>query len=369
MDLIRDKDFIIYRSPKDGEVKIRVALVGNTLWSTVKGISVLFNTSRQNVEKHVKKIFESGELLKDSVCNQKLHTAEDGKQYRVNTYNLDLIIAVGYRVDSYEATQFRIWSTKVLKEFIRKGFVLDDERLKYGSDTFGEDYFAELLERIREIRASERRFYLKITDLYRDASYDYDKDSELTRMFYKIIQNKLLFAVSGFTAAELIESRANSKSPNMGLTTWSNQKQGGKIIVRDIVVSKNYLSEQEIKSLNRIVSMFLDYAENLVERKIKMSMADWNKTLDEFLAFNKYDILKGAGSIKKDIADKIAKKEYSKFRIIQDRNFESDFDKVVLEINTGNIPNSDFSEYEEISDNLSDFDQKLKKAINYNPKE
>ncbi len=367
MDKLEEKDFIFYRSPKDGQTKIRVALTDGTIWSTVKGMAILFNTSRQNIEKHIKKIFSSGELSKDSVCNHRLHTAEDGKEYGVNTYNLDLIIALGYRVDSYEATQFRIWATKILKKYVQKGFVLDDERLKQGSNFFGEDYFSELLDRIREIRASERRFYQKITDLYRDASYDYDKDSPLTSMFYKIVQNKLIYAVAGMTAAEIIKSRADANEPNMGLTNWKAQAIGGKVIVRDIIVSKNYLKENEINSLNRIVSMFLDYAENLVERKVTMSMQDWNTALDDFLQFNRYDVLKDAGSIKKKVADSIAKKEFSKFRVTQDQNFQSDFDKITLEIKSGNVPNEKFSDYEEVKAELSDFDKKLKQAIGYNP--
>lgn len=368
MDKLKETDFILYKSPKDGKIKARVAVVDDTIWSSIKGISSLFNTSRQNVEKHIKNIFSTSELLEDSVCNYKLHTADDGKDYKIKTFNLDLIIAVGYRVNSHEATQFRIWATSVLKEYMKKGFVLDDDRLKQGASVFGEDYFSELLERIREIRASERRFYQKITDLYRDASYDYDKNSPTTRMFYKIVQNKLLYAASGKTAAELIRSRADSNKPNMGLNTWSTQGDGGKIIIKDIIVSKNYLKEDEIKTLNRVVSMFLDYAENLVERKVRMSMSDWNRTLDEFLTFNRYSVLKDAGAVKKDVADRIAKKEFSKFRIIQDKAFKSDFDKIVIDIKGGNIPNHEYDDYQEVKKEKSEFDSNLKKAIDFNPK-
>ena len=369
MDKLEQSDFLFYRSKKDGKIIVRVAYNDNDIWATQKGMSIIFNTSRENITIHLKNIFNSGELDKDSVCKKILHTAEDGKDYPTLIYNLNTIISLGYRVNSYEATRFRIWATGVIREYLQKGFVIDDERLKHGSKMFGEDYFSELLERIREIRASERRFYQKITDLYRDASYDYDKNSPHTKLFYKIVQNKLLYEASKHTAPELIKLRADSTKPNMGLTTWSAQKDGGKIIVRDIIVSKNYLFESEVKTLNRIVSMFLDFAENLVERRVKMSMADWVRTLDDFLQFNRYDVLEDAGKIRKDIADKFAKKEFEIFRKVQDENFESDFDKIALEINQGNIPTANFEDAEIVDEEKpSTFNQNLKKSLNYNPK-
>ena len=245
-------------------------------------------------------------------------------------YNLDAIIAVGYRVNSKKATQFRIWATKTLKEYITKGFVLNDDMLKNGRP-FGKDYFDELLERIREIRASERRFYQKITDIYAQCSYDYDSNAEITKEFFKIVQNKLLFAVTGHTAPELLVSRIDSNKPHMGLTTWKNAPHG-KILKSDVTVSKNVLEEAEIKDLNQIVSMYLDYAENQARRHIKMSMADWRQKLDAFLQFNEYSILDNAGSVSRSAADELASKEYEKFRIKQDREFISDFDKATAKL-------------------------------------
>lgn len=371
MDKLEDKDFLFYRSPKTGEVIVRVALIEDQIWATQKGMGIIFNTSRQNIAKHLKNIFESGELSENSVCNQKLHTALDGKEYAVKVYNLDSIIAVGYRVNSYEATQFRIWATRILKEYLIKGFVMDDERLKRGNELFGKDYFSELLERIREIRASERRFYQKVTDLYKNASLDYDKDSPVTKQFYQIVQNKLLFAITGKTAAEIIKSRVDADKENMGLTSWKGKGIDEKILSSDITVSKNYLKETELKELNRIVSMFLDYAENLVERQITMTMADWAKTLDDFLSFNRYDSLKNAGKVSKKTADDIARRQFKKFRKRQDIEYISDFDKAIIEVKSGRVPRSEMDLIEDADvqeEPLSDFNQKLKKALSFNPK-
>jgi hypothetical protein len=243
----------------------------------------------------------------------------------VEFYNLDAIIAVGYRVNSHQATQFRIWATKTLREFIIKGFVLDDERLKQGT-RFGKDYFDELLERIREIRASERRFYLKITDIYEQCSIDYNKDAEITQTFFKTVQNKLHYAISGKTAAQIIAERASAEKPNMGLQTWKNAPSG-KVLKGDIGIAKNYLIEKEIKELERVVTMYLDFAELQASRQIPMKMADWVTRLDAFLQFNEYQILKDAGKVSHEVALKLAEGAYAKFRIVQDRNFESDFDK------------------------------------------
>jgi hypothetical protein len=243
----------------------------------------------------------------------------------VEFYNLDAIIAVGYRVNSREATQFRIWATQVLREYLVKGFVLDDDRLKQGK-RIGKDYFDELLERIRSIRASERRFYLKITDIYEQCSIDYNRNAEITQTFFKTVQNKLHWAITGKTAAELIAERAQATQPNMGLKTWKNAPQG-RIQKSDVTVAKNYLEEDELKALERIVSMYLDYAENQAARQIPMSMADWVEKLDAFLKFNEYNVLKNAGKFSHDVAKELAEQQYESFRIIQDRSFESDFER------------------------------------------
>jgi hypothetical protein len=243
----------------------------------------------------------------------------------VDFYNLDAIIAVGYRVNSREATQFRIWATQVLREYLIKGFVMDDERLKQGK-RFGKDYFDELLERIRSIRASERRFYLKITDIYEQCSIDYNRSAEITQTFFKTVQNKLHWAITGKTAAELIAERAQADQPNMGLKTWKNAPQG-RIQKADVSVAKNYLEEDEIKALERIVSMYLDYAENQAARQIPMSMADWVEKLDAFLKFNEYDVLRNAGKVSHEVAKELAEQQYESFRIEQDRSFESDFER------------------------------------------
>jgi hypothetical protein len=278
-----------------------------------------------------------------------------------------MIIAVGYRVNSYQATQFRIWATKILKGYLTKGFALNDERLKQGSKLFGRDYFEELLERIREIRASERRFYEKITDLYAQASIDYDKNSPITQKFYATVQNKLHWAISKKTAAEIVYTRAKAVKPHMGLTTWRNASTGGKILKLDVANAKNYLSHDELKSLNLVVNMYLDYAELQASKNVSMKMIDWVMKLDAFLKFNEYDILQNAGTVSHDIAKHLAEKEYEKFRIIQDREFRSDFDKVVESVKTASeLPDT---EKQEPKEELSDFNKKLKRAIDYNSKE
>ncbi|MFO0362902.1 MAG: virulence RhuM family protein, partial [Flavobacteriales bacterium] len=302
-----------------------------TFWLTQKRMAELFGVDRSVITKHLQNIFSTNELAEDSVCANFAHTAEDGKTYQTNFYNLDAIIAVGYRVNSKEATQFRIWATRTLREFIIKGFVLDDERLKQGQ-RFGKDYFDELLERIREIRASERRFYQTITDIYEQCSIDYQKDAEITHTFFKTVQNKLHWAITGKTAAQIIAERAKSSAPNMGLQTWKNAPSG-KILKSDVTIAKNYLIEKEIKELERVVTMYLDYAENQASREIPMKMADWAAKLDAFLQFNEYKILKDAGKVSHDIAKKLAEQEYHKFRVIQDQRYESDFDKAVKKLN------------------------------------
>src|SRR3990172_5389304 len=322
-------DIILYTADS-GDVKVEVLFSDETFWLNQKKLAELFQVDRSVITKHLKNIFAEKELDENSVSAKIAHTAVDGKTYSVQFYNLDAIIAVGYRVNSFQATQFRIWATKTLREFMIKGFVLDDERLKQGK-RFGKDYFDELLEHIREIRASERRFYQKITDIYQQCSIDYNKEAEITEKFFKTVQNKLHWAVTGKTAAQLIAERANSAKPKMGLKTWKNAPKG-KILKSDVGIAKNYLEEKEIKELERIVSMYLDYAENQAARQIPMKMTDWINKLDAFLQFNEYDILKDAGKISHEIALKLVEEEFGKFRVIQDRSYESDFDEEVKKI-------------------------------------
>jgi hypothetical protein len=294
----------------------------------------LFGVSKKTISEHLGNIYKSNELQREATV-RKIRTVQNEGEREVTRnlefYNLDAIISVGYRVNSHQATQFRIWATKTLKEFIIKGFVLDDERLKQGKKLFGKDYFDELLERIREIRASERRFYQKITDIYAECSIDYQPKSEITQLFYKTVQNKMHWAITGQTAAEIISSRAKAELPNMGLTTWKNSPKG-KVLKSDVSVAKNYLNKKEIDELNRIVTMYLDYAENQAARQIPMTMKDWVGKLDAFLQFNDYSVLKNAGSISAEIAKELATKEFEKFRVIQDEDYESDFDKEVKRI-------------------------------------
>jgi len=322
-------DILIYTGP-DGEVRIEVFFKDETLWLTQKRMAELFGVEVNTVNYHLKEIFESGELNGDSVIRKIRITAADGKNYLTNMYHLDAVIAVGYRVNSYQATRFRIWATSVLREFIIKGFAIDDERIKQGLN-WGKDYFEELLERIREIRASERRFYQKITDIYAQCSVDYDPNVSITKEFYAMVQNKLHWAITGKTAAEIIHSRSDSAKPYMGLSTWKHAPKG-KILKSDVGVAKNYLSEEELRQLNRVVTMYLDFAELQAERRITMTMVDWVERLNGFLKFNDYEILQDAGSVSAKVAKELAETEYGKFRVIQDSEFESDFDKEVKRI-------------------------------------
>ncbi len=321
-----ESQFLIYTSPK-GEVKIDVIFQDETIWLSQKKMAELFGVDRTVITKHLKNIFLEAELIENSVSAIFAHTAEDGKTYQTNFYNLDAIIAVGYRVNSYEATQFRIWATQTLKEFIIKGFALDDSRLKNGTH-FGKDYFRELLERIRAIRASERRVYQQITDIFAQCSIDYDKNSDITQNFYAMIQNKFHSAITGHTAAELIHSSADSTKSNMGLKIWK-QSPNGPVNKSDTTVAKNYLGEPEIKKLERLVTGFFDYLERLIENETLLKMEDLAKGVSEFLAFNKYEILDDSGKISHSKAEKKAHAEYEKFKAIQDREFLSDFDKII----------------------------------------
>lgn len=332
----QENDIIFYSTP-DGVVHIEVFFQNETFWLSQKKMAELFGVDVRTINEHLQNIYTTNELQREATIRKIRIVQKEGSRdvsRDVDFYSLDAIIAVGYRVNSYQATQFRVWATKTLREFIIKGFVLDDERLKQGQ-RFGKDYFDELLDRIREIRASERRFYLKITDIYEQCSIDYNKDAEITQTFFKTVQNKLHFAISGKTAAQIIAERADAKKPHMGLQTFKNAPHG-KVLKGDISVAKNYLIEKEIKDLERIVSMYLDYAENQAARQIPMKMADWVTKLDAFLQFNEYQILKDAGKIRHDVAVKLAEKEYEKFRVTQDKNFESDFDKEVKKLSAGN---------------------------------
>lgn len=323
-------EILLYSVPEE-KAHIEVFYEQETFWLSQKRMAELFNVDVRTINEHLQNIFKTNELEKDSVVRNFRITASDNKNYLTQFYNLDAIIAVGYRVNSVEATRFRIWATKTLREFIIKGFVLDDERLKQGKQ-WGHDYFEELLERIREIRASERRFYQKITDIYAQCSVDYDANAAITHTFYKTVQNKLHWAITGQTAAEIIKNRAGADKPNMGLTNWKNAPTG-KILKTDVTVAKNYLAENELDELNRIVTMYLDYAENQAKRKNPMSMQDWVEKLDAFLQFNDYKVLKDAGKISHQIAEQLVHKEFEKYRILQDKNFESDFDAELRKIN------------------------------------
>ncbi len=313
--------------------RVEVFLEDETFWLSQRRMAELFGVEVNTVNYHLKEIYRSAEFVEGATIRRIRTVQQEGGRTvarEVDHYNLDAIIAVGYRVNSRQATQFRIWATRTLREFIIKGFVLDDERLKQGK-RFGKDYFDELLQRIREIRASERRFYLKITDIYEQCSIDYSRDVEMTQTFFATVQNKLYWAIAGKTAPEIIVDRADAAKPHMGLTTWKNAP-GGKILKPDGTVAKNYLADEEIKALERIVSMFLDYAENQAARQIPMRMADWAKKLDAFLQFNEYEILTDAGRVSHEVARGLAEEEYARFRVIQDRDYESDFEREVKRI-------------------------------------
>jgi len=330
-----EKFEILFYSTPEENANIEVFYEFETFWLSQKKMAELFNVDVRTINEHLKNIFQSGELNKESTIRNFRIVQKEGTRNvsrDVEFYNLDAIIAVGYRVNSVEATRFRIWSTNTLREYIIKGFVMDDERMKQGTQ-FGKDYFEELLERIREIRASERRFYQKITDIYAQCSVDYDPKAEITLTFYKTVQNKLHWAITGQTAAEIVAKRANALLPNMGLTTWKNAPKG-KILKPDVSIAKNYMQQNEIDELNRIVSMYLDYAENQAKRNVAMTMNDWIQKLDAFLQFNEYEILNNAGTVRHDVAKRLTEKQYAQFRIDQDKRFESDFDQLAKKLST-----------------------------------
>ena len=319
-------DFLIYRDA-DNDVKVNVLLINKDIWLTQDLIAELFGVARSTITDHINNILKSGELKEETSVGI---SDESSGGRKPKLYNLDMIIAVGYRVNSKKATNFRIWATKVLKEYLITGVVMDDERLKNPNYIFGEDYFERTLERIRNIRSSERRFYQKITDIY-STSVDYDKDSETTKDFFKTVQNKLHYAVTGNTAAEIIYNRVDSEKEHMGLTNWK-ESPDGPIYRYDVDVAKNYLNEKELKDLNRIVTMYLDYAEYQAENHNAMTMNDWVERLNAFLQFNGKDILKNAGKISQKVAQELAYKEYDKYRLKQDKLYVSDFDKFIEEV-------------------------------------
>jgi hypothetical protein len=336
--------FLFYDT-EDGKTRVQVLLDGKTCWMPQSHIAGLFETTPQNITQHIKNIYAEEELAESATCKNYLQVQREGNRKvkrNVLIYNLELIIAVGYRVRSSRGTQFRRWATSTLNEFLVKGFVLDDQRLKAAETTFSKDYFDELLERIRDIRASERRFYQKITDIYATAS-DYNKDATISQTFFATVQNKLEWAITGMTAAEIIKDRADASQPNMGLQTWK-QSPRGKIHKTDVTVAKNYLSKEELGDLNRIVTMYLDYAEDQAKRQQTMTMAQWASKLDAFLAFNDRSVLKNAGSVEKKVADSLAIEQYETYKAIQ-RHIEateptSDFDRFVEGIGKLDPPDS-----------------------------
>ncbi len=325
-------EFLIF-TKQNKEKTIEVIVDENSVWLSQKLIAELFDTSRNNVTMHLNNILVH-ELSKNSVCKDFLHTAEDGKNYKTKYYNLDAIISVGFKVNSKRAIEFRLWAINILKQYSIKGYVLDKERLKNGT-FLNENYFDELLQEIREIRISERNFYQKITDIYA-TSMDYNVSSPLTKEFFATVQNKMHFSVHGNTAAEVIVNRANHKKEHMGLTNWKNSPNG-KIMATDVVIAKNYLTKEELKSLERIVTMYLDYAEDQAERHIPMTMEDWKSKLDVFLQFNEREVLDNPGKVSHKVAESFALSEFEKYRIIQDRLFKSDFDKFMIEMREEDI--------------------------------
>jgi len=318
-------EFLLYTTP-NGDVKVEIFFHGENVWLTQKRMAELFDTTKQNISQHLNNIFKEDELEKDSVVKKFFTTASDGKEYKTKFYNLDAIIAVGYRVNSRKATQFRQWATERLKEFVIKGFVLDDRRLKNGKKYFGEDYFQELLERVRSIRASERRVYQKITDIFAECSIDYDSNSETTKNFFAMVQNKFHYAIKEQTAAEIIHDNADKDKLNMGLKTWENSPDG-RILKSDVKVAKNYLEEDELKRLERTVPGFFDYIENIIENRNTFTMKEFAESVDKFLNFNEYKILDDKGKISKQQANKKAIEEYEEFNKTQE--IESDFDKEI----------------------------------------
>lgn len=321
--LPKESEFLLYNTPQ-GDVRLQVLILDETVWLTQEGMQELFGRAKSTISEHISNIFEEGELDKISVVRDFRTTASDGKNYNTSFYNLDVIISVGYRVKSLQGTQFRIWATKTLREYIIKGFVMDDERLKKAHGTFGKDYFRELLDRVRSIRASEQRIYHQVTQIFAECSIDYNPKSEITKNFYAMVQNKFHYAITGQTAAEIIYQRADRKKPLMGLTTYKNAPDG-RLLKTDAKIAKNYLEQEEIKELERNVSGYFDYIENLIKRRNTFTMQGLAESVDKFLNFNEYQILEGKGRISHKQAITKADKEYDAFNKTQ--KIISDFDK------------------------------------------
>ena len=325
-------EFLLYQSAEE-DISVNALIKDDTIWLTQKAMAELFDCSTDNISLHLKNIFADGELDKDSVTEKISATASDGKNYRTQFYNLDAIISVGYRVNSRRATNFRIWATGILKEYMIKGFALDDMRLKQGKDAFGKDYFRELLERVRSIRASERRIWQQITDIFAECSIDYDKNTKITHEFYAMVQNKFHYAITGRTAAEIVYTSADRSREHMGLTTWKNAPNG-RILKSDVNVAKNYLNEKQISQLERTVSGYFDYIEDLIERENTFTMEEFAESINEFLSFRRYDILKGKGKVSNAAAAKKAHAEYEEFNKTQ--KIISDFDREIKQLKAKN---------------------------------
>ena len=327
-------EIIIYQNP-DGNIKVDVRMEEETVWLSQAQMCELFQKSKATISEHIKNVFEEGELEMEATVRKFRTVQKEGNRAvrrELEYYNLDAIISVGYRVNSTKATQFRIWATNTLKEFIIKGFVLDDERLKQGQTVFGQDYFRELLERIQSIRASERRIYQQVTDIFAECAIDYDRNSEITKNFYAMVQNKFHFAITGNTAAEIIYHMADADKEQMGLTTWKNAPDG-RVLKSDVIVAKNYLQEAEIRQLERTVTAYFDYIEGLIERRNTFTMQTLAESIDRFLSFNEYQILEGKGNVSKKQAEEKASQEYEKFNCTQ--KIVSDFDKQIQKLMAG----------------------------------
>lgn len=329
----KELQFLIYNTPEEN-VSVNAVIKDETIWLTQKAMAELFGVGVPAISKHLANIYAEGELNEISTVSKMEIVQQEGSRdikRNMEFYNLDAIISVGYRVNSRKATNFRIWATGILKEYMIKGFAMDDERLKQGKTAFGKDYFKELLERVRSIRASERRIWQQITDIFAECSIDYDKDSQTTHDFYAMVQNKFHYAITGQTAAEIIDTKADHTKEHMGLTTWADAPDG-KIKKSDVTIAKNYLSQNEMKQLNRMVTAYLDFAENMTLRHIPLTMEDWEKRLNSFIEMFDYGILQDAGKVSAEIAKLHAETEFEKYRVVQDRLFMSDFDKYMLEL-------------------------------------
>ena len=328
--LIGNEKNILFYNDEDGNTKVEVLLENEDVWLNTEALSTLFNIDRSGIVRHINNIYKDEELNESSTCAKIAHMGNDGKQtYNTKYYNLDMIISIGFRVNSKKAIKFRTWANKIIKDYMVQGFALNDERFMKARKS-DQEYFKRLLERIKLIRTSERMFYQKITDIFAECSIDYDKDSDMAITFYKTIQNKFHFAITGHTAAEIVYNRVDAKKDNMGLTTWENSPDG-KILKSDVIIAKNYLDEKEIKNLNNLVNLFLDIAENNAERNIVMYMNDWKNEVENALSVFHYDILEGNGKISHKQAKEKAESEYEKFKVIQDNNYVSDFDRLLNE--------------------------------------